>query len=173
MGSNSIVFVIRNGLWRRDVLPSYEPHKTIYNRFIRWNVLGVFRRIFVELARSGAETESMMIDATRLKAHRTAASLLKKGLFPGISGAPEVAQTQSCMRSATEGVGQERYFLRQARSVTTPVWLHFGSPCRVGVLWSPSQASIPRRHWDVLETICVGAVAISSVDHVGRATSSG
>jgi len=28
-----------------------------------------------------------MIDATRLKAHRTAASLLKKGLFPVVSGA--------------------------------------------------------------------------------------
>jgi putative transposase len=28
-----------------------------------------------------------MIDATHLKAHRTAASLLKKGLFPDVSGA--------------------------------------------------------------------------------------
>jgi hypothetical protein len=27
-----------------------------------------------------------MIDATHLKAHRTAASLLKKGLFPDVSG---------------------------------------------------------------------------------------
>jgi len=32
-----------------------------------------------------------MIDATHLKAHRTAASLLKKGLYPGVSGAPEAA----------------------------------------------------------------------------------
>lgn len=31
-----------------------------------------------------------MIDATHLKAHRTAASLLKKGgLFSGVSGAPK------------------------------------------------------------------------------------
>jgi putative transposase len=30
-----------------------------------------------------------MIDATHLKAHRTAASLLEKGLFPAISGAPK------------------------------------------------------------------------------------
>jgi hypothetical protein len=28
------------------------------------------------------------IDATHLKAHRTAAGLLKKGLFPDVSGAP-------------------------------------------------------------------------------------
>ena len=29
-----------------------------------------------------------MIDATHLKAHRTAASLLKKGMFPVVSGEP-------------------------------------------------------------------------------------
>jgi putative transposase len=32
-----------------------------------------------------------MIDATHLKAHRTAASLLKKGLFPDVSGEPRAA----------------------------------------------------------------------------------
>jgi len=30
-----------------------------------------------------------MIDATHLKAHRTAASLLKKGLFPAVLAAPK------------------------------------------------------------------------------------
>ncbi len=53
--------------------------------------MGVFGCIFVELAKGGGETAEMMIDATHLKAHRTAASLLKKGLFPGISGAPRAA----------------------------------------------------------------------------------
>jgi hypothetical protein len=32
-----------------------------------------------------------MIDATHLKAHRTAASLLKKGRFPDVSGVRRVA----------------------------------------------------------------------------------
>jgi len=68
---------------------SYGPHETICNRFIRWSEMGVFGRIFVELAKGGGETEEIMIDATHLKAHRTAASLLKKGLFPGLSGAPK------------------------------------------------------------------------------------
>jgi len=31
------------------------------------------------------------VDATDLKAHRTAASLLKRGLFPDVSGAPKAA----------------------------------------------------------------------------------
>jgi putative transposase len=84
---SGIIFVIRNGLRWRDVPASYGPHKTIYNRFIRWSEMGVFGRIFVELAKAGGDTEEIMIDATHLKAHRTAASLLKKGLFPGLSGA--------------------------------------------------------------------------------------
>ena len=37
--------------------------------------------------KGGGDTEEIMIDATHLKAHRTAAILLKKGLFPGLSGA--------------------------------------------------------------------------------------
>ena len=33
---NRIVFVIRNGLRWRDASGDYSPHKTIYNRFVRW-----------------------------------------------------------------------------------------------------------------------------------------
>ena len=66
-------------------------HKTIYNRFYRWSALGVFGRIFVELAKGGGETDEIMIDATHLKAHRTAASLLKKGFFRGLSDEQKAA----------------------------------------------------------------------------------
>jgi transposase len=86
---SGIIFVIRNGLRWRDAPPAYGPHKTIYNRFIRWSRLGVFNRIFAELAAKGGKPDQLMIDATHLKAHRTTASLLKKGLFPDVSGAPK------------------------------------------------------------------------------------
>ena len=86
---SGIIFVIRNGLRWRDAPVGYGPHKTIYNRFIRWSRLGVFNRIFAELAAKGGKPDQLMIDATHLKAHRTAASLLKKGLFPDVSGAPK------------------------------------------------------------------------------------
>ena len=84
---SGIIFVIRNGLRWRDAPADYGPHKTIYNRFIRWSRLGVFNRIFAELAKDGDGV--LMIDATHLKAHRTAASLLKKGLYPAVSDAAE------------------------------------------------------------------------------------
>ena len=88
---SGIIFVIRNGLRWRDAPADYGPHKTIYNRFVRWSRLGVFSKIFAALASKGPKPERLMIDATHLKAHRTAASLLKKGLFPDVSGAPKVA----------------------------------------------------------------------------------
>ncbi len=88
---SGILFVIRNGLRWRDAPVGYGPHKTIYNRFIRWSRLGVFNRILAELSARGGETDNLMIDATHLKAHRTAASLLKKGLYPDVSGAVEAA----------------------------------------------------------------------------------
>ena len=82
---SGIVFVIRNGLRWRDAPAAYGPHKTIYNRFIRWSRMGVFNKIFSALAATSDADDVLMIDATHLKAHRTAASLLKKGLFPDIS----------------------------------------------------------------------------------------
>src|ERR1700730_18075065 len=102
---SAIVFVIRNGLRWRDAPPEYGPHKTIYNRFVRWSRLGVFTKIFAELARKGGKPERIMIDATHLKAHRTAASLLKKGLFPDVSDAPRAGRTPSCRWSATVEAG--------------------------------------------------------------------
>ena len=82
---SGIVFVIRNGLRWRDAPAAYGPYKTIYNRFIRWSRMGVFNKIFAALAAASDADDVLMIDATHLKAHRTAASLLKKGLFPDIS----------------------------------------------------------------------------------------
>lgn len=88
---SGIIYVIRGGLMWRDAPKAYGPHKTIYNRFIRWSRLGVFNRIFAELAAKVGEPDTIMIDATHLKAHRTAASLLKGGHFPDVSGAPKAA----------------------------------------------------------------------------------
>ena len=79
---SGIIFVIRNGLRWRDAPAAYGPPKTLYNRFVRWSRLGVFDRIFAGLAGNVGKPDCVMIDSTHLKAHRTAASLLKKGLFP-------------------------------------------------------------------------------------------
>jgi transposase len=86
---SGIIHIIRGGLMWRDAPAAYGPHKTLYNRFVRWSRAGVFARIFAALAAKSAATKTVMIDATHLKAHRTAASLRKKGLFPAASGGPK------------------------------------------------------------------------------------
>lgn len=88
---SGIIYVIKNGLRWSDAPEGYGPHKTLYNRFMRWSRLGVFNKIFAALAKEGGPPDRLMIDATHIKAHRTAASLLKKGMFRAISDARAVA----------------------------------------------------------------------------------
>jgi transposase len=77
---SGIIFINRNGLRWRDAPSEYGPAKTLYNRWKRWSDKGVFARMLLELADQGNETDTLMIDATHLKTHRTASSLgLQKG----------------------------------------------------------------------------------------------
>jgi transposase len=85
---SGIIFVIKGGLRWRDAPPGYGPHKTLYNRFVRWSRIGVFTRIFAALAGEAGEPDRLIIDSTHLKAHRTAASLLKRGGLIAASAAP-------------------------------------------------------------------------------------
>ena len=85
---SGIIFVIKGGLRWRDAPPGYGPHKTLYNRFVRWSRMGVFSRIFAALAGEAGEPDRLIIDSTHLKAHRTAASLLKRGRLHAASAEP-------------------------------------------------------------------------------------
>ncbi len=77
---SGIIFVNRNGLRWCDASREYGPPKTLYNRWKRWGDMGVFARMMEGLASEGTEQKTIMIDATYLKAHRTASSLrVKKG----------------------------------------------------------------------------------------------
>ena len=84
---SGIIYVIKHGLQWKDAPREYGPYKTLYNRLVRWSRMGIFDNIFAELAKTAGNDGRLMIDATHLKAHRTAASLLKKRLFPAVSDA--------------------------------------------------------------------------------------
>jgi transposase len=71
------------GCWR-DAPAGCGPHKTIYNRFIRWRRFGVFNRIWAEFAARGSGSY------LHLKGHRTAPKPAQKELYPDVSGAAEV-----------------------------------------------------------------------------------
>ncbi len=104
------IFAVKNGLRRRGAPPFYGRRKTICTRLIHWSRLGVFNKIFAEPAGKGGKPTRIMIDAAHPKAHRPATSVLEKGLFPGESGAPRAARTNSFRRS---GDGNGRPFAMQ------------------------------------------------------------
>jgi len=66
---------IANGLGWCDTPKGYGPLKTLYNRWKRWGERGVFLRMMEGLAAADAVPRTVMIDATYLKARRTASSL--------------------------------------------------------------------------------------------------
>ena len=48
---SGIIYVIKHGLQWKDAPDEYGPHKTLCNRFVRWSRLGVFNKVFTELAK--------------------------------------------------------------------------------------------------------------------------
>ena len=79
---SGIIYIKKNGLQWKDAPAVYGPPKTLYNRFVRWSRMGVFAGIVVELAQPGPDGDVVMVDSTHLQAHRTAASLSRKGDSP-------------------------------------------------------------------------------------------
>jgi transposase len=81
---SGIIFSNRNGLRWRDAPQEYAPAKTLYNPWKRWSHKGVYTPMMDGLASRGTERKTIMIDATYLKAHRTASSLrVKRGVLAG------------------------------------------------------------------------------------------
>jgi len=81
---SGIIFVNRSGICWRDAPAAYGPHKTLHNRWKRWSQAGVFFRMMQALSGGTAGRRTVMIDATYLKAHRTASSLgVKKSVSDG------------------------------------------------------------------------------------------
>ena len=76
---SGIIYVIRNGLQWKDAPRGYGPHKTLYNRFVRWSRLGVFARIFAALAANAGAPDRLMIDTTHLKGIGPRQACCKRG----------------------------------------------------------------------------------------------
>ena len=95
---SGIVFVIKSGCRWCDCPPEYGPAKTIYNRFVRWAERGVWERLFRELAQRGRSTDIQMIDATHVKAHRSASGA-KRGSISRRSVAREAGAIRKSMQS--------------------------------------------------------------------------
>ena len=70
---SGIIHVLKSGCRWKDAPACYGPRKTLYNRFVRWAAKGVWEGVFTRLAASGGPPAALMIDATHVKVHRSAA----------------------------------------------------------------------------------------------------
>jgi transposase len=93
---SGIVHVLRSGCRWKDAPVGYGPPKTLYNRFVRWARKGVWEGIFLALSEAGGPPAALMIDATHVKAHRSAAG--GKG---GPSSRPSAARAADARRKST------------------------------------------------------------------------
>ena len=69
---SGIVHVLKSGARWVDAPTVYGPRKTLYNRYVRWAVKGVWVRLFHSLAQAGGPPAQVLIDSSAVKAHRSA-----------------------------------------------------------------------------------------------------
>jgi putative transposase len=113
---SSIIHVIRNGLRWREAPSEYGPHKTWYNRFLRWSRIGVFARIFKDLARppsKGGSPAGHRLHQWRLEQQvdticderRPLNFFLSAGQMSDAEGAPAVLRTLALGQNAIRRQG--------------------------------------------------------------------
>ena len=69
---SGILHVLKSGCRWRDCPSEYGPRTTIYNRFNRWSRRRIWQHILYALVETGWIEATAAIDATYVKAHRSA-----------------------------------------------------------------------------------------------------
>ena len=75
---SGIIFFNHNGLRWHNASAEYGPSKTLYSHWKRWSEKGICAKMLLELADQDGETDTPVIDATHLKTHRAASSMMLK-----------------------------------------------------------------------------------------------
>ena len=92
---SGIIHVLRSGCRWRDCPAEYGPYTTVYNRFHRWSRRRIWQRLLAALIEAGRIGESVAMDSSYIKAHRSAAGG-KGGLRRRRSAPRAAAERPSC-----------------------------------------------------------------------------
>ena len=83
---SGIIHVLKSGGRWVDAPNLYGPHKTLYNRFVRWAAKGIWVDLFHALASAGAPPAQVLIDSSAMKG---AADELRHGSTVNSGQSPE------------------------------------------------------------------------------------
>lgn len=84
---NGIFWVLHSGAPWRDLPERYGPWSTVYDRCRLWKNQGLFQKILDALEAQARKAEAIdfefaAVDGSTVRAHKSAAGALKKGLHP-------------------------------------------------------------------------------------------
>ena len=93
---SGIVHLLVSGCRWEDAPAVYGSRKTLYNRFQRWAVKGVWASLFHALATADGPPAELLIDSSAVKAHRCASG--EKGEQSQAIGRSRGGRTTKSMR---------------------------------------------------------------------------
>ena len=74
---NGIFWIHWSGAAWRDLPERCGPWQTVYKRFVKWSEVGIFEKIFKDLA-ADADMQDISIDSNGIKAHKSSAGAKKR-----------------------------------------------------------------------------------------------
>jgi transposase len=103
---DGILWRLRTGAPWRDVPARYGPWSTVYSRFRRWRLAGLWDRIFAAVQREADAAGEVdwsvhFVDGTVIRAHQHAAGAKGGTRRPRRSGAAKVASRPRCTSRRT------------------------------------------------------------------------
>ena len=86
---NAILYWLNTGIPWRDLLERYGPWQSVYSRFRRWTLAGVWENVLSALIEQDLVDETtLMLDSTTIKVHQHASGV-KKGSITKKQGEAE------------------------------------------------------------------------------------
>ena len=96
---DAVLWIARTGAPWRDLPERFGPWNSVFQRFNRWAIKGVWQRVFEAL--QDLDLEWLMVDATIIRAHLHAAGASKKAAKTNNSVVRSEASAPRFMRRAT------------------------------------------------------------------------